>query len=211
MNTDKKSTQIMSPRRQRNRERMIQTILETARAIMREDGVAALSMHELARRLEIRPPSLYNYFSGLMDIYDALFRLGFTLWDKHVKEYTQEAKTWQDEIGLAMEAYMTFALQNPALYQLCFERPVPGFVPSEESLKVSFNSLEELYGHVANLQNVIQTDLPPKQLADLVIAISHGLTALHMANEPHLPLGHGRFGALIPAALSILDKAWSKP
>ena len=33
----------MSPRRQRNRERMIQIILKTARAIMRENGVAALS------------------------------------------------------------------------------------------------------------------------------------------------------------------------
>jgi hypothetical protein len=64
--------------------------------------------------------------------------------------------------------------------------------------------------HVAGLKSYMSTDLPPEQLADLVIAISHGLTALHMANQPHLPLGQGRFGALIPAALSVLDKAWSK-
>ena len=38
----------------------------------------------------------------------------------------------------------------------------------------------------------------------------HGLTALHMANEPHLPLGQGRFGVLIPAAVALFDKAWSK-
>ena len=88
-----------------------------------------------------------------------------------------------------MEAFMTFAMQNPELYQLCFKRPVPGFVPSEESLQVSFGSLEELYAHIDNLQVDIQSDLPPEQIADLVIAISHGLTALHMANEPQLPLG----------------------
>jgi hypothetical protein len=109
-----------------------------------------------------------------------------------------------------MEAYMTFAMQNPELYQLCFERPVPRFVPSEESLRVSFGNLEEVYARVAALQDAVQTDLRPQQMADLVIAISHGLTALHMANEPELPIGQGRFGALIPAVLTVLSKAWSK-
>ncbi len=198
-------------RRQRNREHTIQTILETARAIMRENGVAALSMHELARRLEMRPPSLYNYFSGLMDIYDALFRLGFNLWGEYINEYTQSAQTWQEEVRLAMEAYMSFAMQNPELYQLCFERPVPAFVPSEQSLQISFGILKKGYAQIAGLHDAIQTDLPPEQIVDLVIAIMHGLTALHMANEPHLPLGQGRFGSLIPAALTVLDKAWSKP
>lgn len=204
------TTPTPSPRRQRNRERTIQSILDTARAIMREEGVAALTMHELARRMEMRPPSLYNYFDGLLDIYDALFRLGFTLWDKHLDEYTRGAETWQEEVRLVMEAYLTFALQNPELFQLCFERPVPGFVPSEESLQLSFGLLADAYRRVDKLQGDMGTDLPPQQVADLVIAFSHGLTALHMANEPHLPLGRGRFGALIPAALSVFDQAWSK-
>lgn len=204
------TTPTPSPRRQRNRERTIQSILDTARAIMREEGVAALTMHELARRMEMRPPSLYNYFDGLLDIYDALFRLGFTLWGKHLDEYTRGAETWQEEVRLVMEAYLTFALQNPELFQLCFERPVPGFVPSEESLQLSFGLLADSYRRVDKLQGDMGTDLPPEQVADLVIAFSHGLTALHMANEPHLPLGRGRFGALIPAALSVFDQAWSK-
>lgn len=199
-----------SPRRQRNRERTIQTILDTARDIMRENGAAALTIHELARRLEIRPPSLYNYFSSLMEIYDTLFQLGFTLWDKHFEEYIQNAQTWQDEIRLAMEAYMVFAIQNPELFQLCFERPVPGFVPSEESLQISFGNLEKLYTRISKVQTDIQSGLQPKQMTDLMIAIAHGLTALHMSNEPQLPLGQGRFGSLIPAALDLLDKAWSK-
>ena len=208
--TTSTQTQNLSPRRQRNRQRTIQTILDTSRESMREQGVAALSMHERARRVGMRPPSLYNYFSGLMDIYDALFRMGFEMWGEYLKEYTQGAQTWQEEVRLSMEAYMTFAMQNPDLYQLCFERPVPGFVPSEDSLQVSFGSLEELYAQMDKLQKSFQSDLPPKQTSDLVIAIAHGLTSLHMANEPDLPLGQGRFGVLIPAVISVLDKAWSK-
>ncbi|MBN2503496.1 MAG: TetR/AcrR family transcriptional regulator [Anaerolineales bacterium] len=210
MTTNKPTLEDMSPRRRRNRERTIQAILDTSRVIMRENGVGALSMQELARRLDMQAPSLYNYFSGLMDIYDAVFRLGYTLWGEYFKEYIQDAQTWQDKVRLALEAYLTFALSNPELYQLCFERPVPGFVPSEESLQVSFGILHDVYERIGKLKKDIDTDLPTEQLADLLLAITHGITALHMANEPHLPLGQGRFGALFPAVLSLLERAWSK-
>jgi AcrR family transcriptional regulator len=186
------------------------TILETARAIMREQGVAALSMHELARRMEMRAPSLYNYFDGLMDLYDALFRQGMVMFGAHIQEHIQGAGTWQVEVRLAMEAYMSFAIENPELYQLCFERPVPGFEPSQESMEVSLTNLQVSYAHIAQLKDDLDTDLQPEQITDLVIAMMHGLTALHMANEPQLPLGEGRFGSLIPAALSVLERAWSK-
>lgn len=204
-------TQPQLTRRQIKRQETIDAILDTARDIMQEDGVAALSMHEIARRIGIKTPSLYNYFGGLMDIYDALFRLGFEQWGTHVDAYVGDVETWQERIRLAMEAYLTFASSNPDLYQLCFERPVPGFTPSEESLTVSFGQLNEVYSQIAGLKEQINTDLPPQQIADLVIAMMHGLTALHMANQPDLPLGQGRFGSLIPAALDVLDRAWRKP
>ncbi len=207
----KKSPYTPSLRRQRMRDTMVHTILDTARAIMREDGVAALSMQELARRMDMRAPSLYNYFSSKMDIYDALFRQGFTLFAEHLDKSVAGAQNWQEKLRRTFEAYMVFALQNPDLYQLCFERPVPGFVPSEESLGISFGSLQLAYKRAMHLFAEIQTDLSPEQTTDLIIAMMHGLTAMHISNEPHLPIGQGRFGALIPAMLSVLEKAWSKP
>jgi hypothetical protein len=50
--------------------------------------------------------------------------------------------------------------------------------------------------------------LPVPAAFDLSIALMHGLTALHMANEPHLPVGEGRFGSLIPDAAIMFIKAW---
>lgn len=200
-----------SPRRQRNRDLMVATILETARAIMREEGVAALSMQELARRLDMRAPSLYNYFSGKPAIYDALFRLGFTRFAEAMDEAVAGARSWQEELRRTFEAYMAFALQNPDLYQLCFERPVPGFVPSEESLQFSFGRLRAGYERVRRWHADIHTDLSSEQTTDVAIAMMHGLTALHLSNEPNLPVGQGRFGSLIPSMLAVLEKAWSKP
>ena len=39
-------------------------------------------------------------------------------------------------------------------------------------------------------------------------AVTHGLTVQHMANEPHLPVGSGRYGGLIPAAVALFAAAW---
>jgi AcrR family transcriptional regulator len=194
-----------SPRIQRNRQAAIQSILETARAIMREEGVAALSMQELARRLGMRAPSLYNYFAGKMDIYDTLFRLGFTLYDAYLTENLTAAADWRDELRIVIESYFSFALENPDLYQLCFERPVPGFVPSQASLEISFGILNRFYQRIEQLKPQLRTDLTTQQIVNLVIAVAHGLTAMHLANEPHLPLGQGRFGSLIPVARSMLE------
>lgn len=200
-----KTSKSISPRVQRNRNAATASILEAARAIMREEGVAALSMHELARRVEMRAPSLYNYFSSKMEIYDALFRLGITLWKETLAKVEAESNSIEVEIRNVITSYMTFALENPDLYQLCFERPVPGFVPSQESLDLSFGVLNAARQRLRQFKQELNTDLTVNQIVDLVIAISHGLTAMHLANEPHLPVGKGRFGSLIPAAMNMLD------
>ena len=200
-----KNANPTSPRVQRNRQSATAAILEAARAIMREDGVASLSMHELARRMDMRAPSLYNYFSSKMEIYDALFRLGFNLWKEKVENATAASQNIKDELRNVITSYMTFALENPELYQLCFERPVPGFVPSQESLDLSFGILNSSRQRVKQFKHELNTNLTANQIVDLVIAIAHGLTAMHIANEPHLPVGKGRFGSLIPAAMSMLE------
>ncbi len=200
-----KTSKSVSPRVQRNRNAATASILEAARAIMREEGVAALSMHELARRVEMRAPSLYNYFSSKMEIYDALFRLGITLWKETLAKVEAESNSIEVEIRNVITSYMTFALENPDLYQLCFERPVPGFVPSQESLDLSFGVLNAARQRLRQFKQELNTDLTVNQIVDLVIAISHGLTAMHLANEPHLPVGKGRFGSLIPTAMNMLN------
>lgn len=199
-----RSQKNTSPRVQRNREAATQTILDAARAIMREEGVAALTMQGLARRMGMRAPSLYNYFSSKMDIYDVLFQLGITMYDTHLQEALKTSKHAHDEIRIVIESYMSFALENPELYQLCFERPVPGFVPSKKSLDLSFGVLEKAYSQATQFKKRLDTKLSAQQIINLVIATAHGLTAMHLANEPQLPIGQGRFGSLIPAVVDIL-------
>ena len=66
-------------RRQRRRQETITEVIDTAAEIMVEQGVAGLSLGEVARRMGIRPPSLYVYFPSKHALYDALFAQGAEL------------------------------------------------------------------------------------------------------------------------------------
>lgn len=199
-------------RRERNRAEMRAAILDTARAVMRQDGVAALNLNKVAAEIGIKTPSLYEYFDGKMAIYDALFRQGIELFSARMNRVWQTATTWHDSLRAAIETYMQFALDYPELFQLCFERPVPGFAPSEETMQVSWTMLRASDQHIARLiqATAIPSRLSPRQVSDLGIAMMHGLTAQHMANEPHLPVGKGRYGSLIPAAVALFQTAWTQ-
>src|SRR5258708_12013282 len=63
-------------RRQRRRQETIEEVLGLAAQIMAEQGVAGLSVGEIARRMGIRPPSVYVYFPSKHALYDALFARG---------------------------------------------------------------------------------------------------------------------------------------
>ena len=196
-------------RRLRNRQAATAEILAAARAQMRAEGAAALNLNEVARRVGLRPPSLYEYFpGGKHAVYDALFAQGFTLFGEMMRAATA-ADDPAETLRRSFETYLRFAVEQPDLYQLCFERPVPGFVPSDESLRVSFGALAEGYSTLeramAQLGNPL--GLTVEEAQNLIIALMHGIAALHLANEPHLPPGEGRFGSLIPAATAVLSLA----
>ena len=203
---------ILSPkeRRQRNRAEMQKAILDAARAVMREHGVAALSLREVARSVKMQAPSLYTYYPSKMALYDALFLEGTRTLRAYMEPVFQQPGSFPERLKTALEAYLRFAQEHPDLYQLCFERPVPGFVPSEESMAKSREGLARFEAELAEaiVEGQIRPGVPATQARDLIIAMMHGLTSQHMANEPDLPVGSGRYGGLIPAAVALFRKAW---
>lgn len=199
-------------RREQVREETIEKILSIAREEMQAEGVAALSLGTIARRLGMRPPSLYTYFDSKHAIYDALFRRGFLEFGRRMDERPYQDGTLRQNLESVMTTYMRFAQENQDLYQLMFQRPVPGFVPSEESMAVSLGQLDAAKAQFSQLleREDMTLNIPFEEARDLVIAFEHGLTELHLANNPELPVGEGRFGQLIPQAVQILLDAWQK-
>ncbi|MEZ4670987.1 MAG: TetR/AcrR family transcriptional regulator [Anaerolineae bacterium] len=196
-------------RRQRNRDAVISAILQAARDIMREEGVAALNLHEIARRVGMKTPSLYEYFPNKMAIYDRLFKLGTQLFrERLARAEAQYPEPNPEQAQAILTAFMQCAIENPDLFKLVYERHVPGFVPSPDSMSESNASLDEGRERVERSVGQADTGLEIDQTRDIFIALMHGLTALHLANSPELPIGQGRFGSLIPAVVEMLRKAW---
>lgn len=204
-------TLSIQQRRRRNREEIIEDIVQIARDMIREDGAASLSFNAIARQLEIKPPSLYTYFDSKHAIYDELFRRGWQLLLQQTEAYITQDGTVYERLVRTCESYMRFAQENPDYYQIMFQRPVPNFVPSAASLALSFTTLDRF---TVFLQNILESEgidpgIPYAEARDIIIALNHGLTELHLANNPELPVGEGRYGGLIHQAVEVLLKAWS--
>lgn len=204
---------VLTPqqRRQRNRQEVINTILQVARGIMREHGVAGLTMNEVARQMNMRPPSLYEYFPNKMAIYDRLFQLGVELFGQQIEAATAPYPVANAaKLEAYINLYIQFAIDHPELFNLLFERHVPGFVPSETSMAAMNKMVERGTAHTqALMARGTAPDVSVQQAQDLIIAIMHGLASQHLANNPDLPLGQGRFGSLVPMVVAMLKQAWS--
>src|SRR6202051_1867192 len=114
------------------RETKVASIVASAWKLAREHGIAGVSLHALAREVGIRQPSLYEYFASKHALYDAMFADG----NRQLLERLDALTLPQDPraaLKKVMSAFVAFALEDPARYELRFERHVPGFTPSPES------------------------------------------------------------------------------
>src|SRR5438270_7118830 len=133
-------------RRQRRRQETIEEVLDIAVEIMTEQGVAGLSIGEVARRMGIRPPSLYVYFPSKEAIYDAVFLRGGQAILEHIREHTAHLDTHDGSLTeillIACEAMVRWCVEHPAYTQMLFWRPVPGYVPSEQAYQPAVELVE---------------------------------------------------------------------
>ena len=119
-------------RRARRREATRAEILDAAWDLVREHGLAALSLRDLAARVGMRAPSLYQYFSSKHAIYDAMFGQGArepslaSIRPAH----DRRPATALREIAHRM---FEFTTSDPARAQLLFQRTIPGFEPSADA------------------------------------------------------------------------------
>lgn len=199
-------------RRARRRQETIDEILNIAINVMSEQGVNGLTLAEVARRLGVQPPALYKYFSSIGAVYDALFERGASANLEVLRDAMASREPGLEALTTGLEASGRWVLDNQALAQLLFWRPVPNFQPSPEAFAPS----EE----IARLQQQAITEavaagqLGPEALKDAGYVVSiliKGVLTQAMANEPHLKWGQGRFTPTFPRLMKLLSAAYPPP
>jgi AcrR family transcriptional regulator len=166
----------------RRRQATIDEILAAARELARVHGLASISMRDIGARVGLHASSLYQYFPSKDAIYDALFALGHRELHAHMEQVDRTGKP-VDVFKRGSRLFTEFCLRDEVRYQLLFQRTIPGFVPSDASMALAWQSYQDMVGALAAAGVTEQADV------DLWTAIQMGLTEQQLANDP----GGGRF------------------
>ncbi len=159
------------------REAKVTSIVAAAWKLAREHGIAGVSLHSLAREVGMRQPSLYEYFDSKHELYDAMFADG-----NRQLLVRFDALTLPRDPRAALKkflaAFVTFGLEDPARYELLFERHLPGFTPSPESYTLA----EEALGRAGKVMN--EAGVTRQGDIDCMVAMVAGLMEAQLSNDP---------------------------
>ncbi len=167
-------------------------ILDAAWELVRQEGLAGLSLRDLARSAGITPPTVYAYFESKNAIYDAMFGQAATQFAERMYEPYDEAAP-HELLRASAQRFFDFCTTDAARYQLLFQRTLPGFEPTPESYAPAVRALAGA-GELLALNGVTG----PEHL-DLWTALLTGLVSQQVSNDP----GGGRWSLLIGESISM--------
>jgi AcrR family transcriptional regulator len=167
-------------------------IVDAAWALVGEEGLAGLSLRDLARQAGITPPTVYAYFDSKNAIYDAMFGRAATQFvDKMTEPLDSEDP--RGRLLAFVRRFVDFCTSDVPRYQLLFQRTLPGFEPSPESYAPAVRAL-------SHAQEVLAAnDITEKRHLDLWTALVTGLVDQQVSNDP----GGDRWTCLIDDAIDM--------
>jgi AcrR family transcriptional regulator len=152
-------------------------ILREAWKLAAREGVPAISLGELAKKVGLRQPSLYTYFSSKGDLFDAMYAQG----NQQLLERLERIELPEDPV-IALKAFFNemsaFAMEDPARYQLLFQRNIPGFEPSPSSYALAVR----FYDRATALMRA--AGIEAAHHIDVFTALIAGVLEQQLANDP---------------------------
>ena len=202
------STGTPSDRRQRRHRDSADEVVAVAVGLMAETGAAGLSLGEVARRMGMRTPSLYEYFPSKAALCDEIFARGWREAAEVLAPYEEQLGSGPDAQTLLAEgtaAFVTWALEHPGYAQLMFWRPVPHWEPSQAAYDPAIQLLEQTTRTLTVLQRQgsLRADADLDEATRLWTVLVAGVISQHLSNEPDASASDGRFTALVPPLIEL--------
>jgi len=152
-------------------------IVEAAWTLVGEEGLAGLSLRDLARRAGITTPTVYAYFDSKNAIYDAMFGQAAGQFADRMAE-PHRSDDPREVLAATARRFAGFCLSDPVRYQLLFQRTLPGFEPSAESYAPAVRALDVLRGVL------VRSGITESRHLDLATALVTGLVDQQVSNDP---------------------------
>ena len=194
--------------RQRRRLDTIEEVLDIAVELMAEQGVAGLSVGEIARRMGIQPPSLYVYFPSKAALYDALFARGAQSVLDTMTRYRASGEAGGDlesQLRSSARAFLSWCLDHQAYSQLLFWRPVPGFTPSSDAYAPAVRLIELSRQWLVDMQDdgLLRADVDVDEVLRDWTVVTSGIFSQQVSNAPQDGLDTGEFTAALPSLVAM--------
>lgn len=176
MVSSKAHSRTADPRLARRQARVAE-ILDAAWEIAREQGLAGLALHEVARRVGLRQPSLYAYFDSKAGLYDLMYAQGYTELLQRLESAPLSADPRRALVEMS-RLVLNFQVDQPARAQLLFLRTVPDFAPSGESYALAVRFIKHFAARLTAAGATSQAHI------DIFTALVGGIANQQMANQP---------------------------
>jgi AcrR family transcriptional regulator len=162
-------------------------VLAAAFELVEKEGLAALSMREVARRAGVSHQAPYHHFKSREDILAAMAQEGFAMLDEELAKARRGATDPRDACERAGEAYVVFALRHPAHFRLMFRPELVDVAAHEAALDCG----QRAFAHVPEMVRALVEDgLPAEPNEQALVALTwatvHGLACLLLDG----PLAH---------------------
>jgi len=168
-------------------------IVDAAWEVAREQGLAQLTLRDIAERVGMKAPSLYSHVDSKNAIYDAMFAQAWT----ECREVMTDMEGCPPDVRGALQFYartfFDFSVSDLTRFQLMNQRTIPGFEPSPEAYAPAVQALDGLRDRLARHAITAQEDI------DLYVALVGGLADAQLANDP----GGDRWARLLDRAIDM--------
>ena len=171
-----------------------QALLLTARKMVEQDGVEALSLRKLAEQVGVSRTAAYHHFNDKNDLLIAIASEGFKQWQQLSQDLvkspststntnTEQNLSAQQEFQQFFQRYIDFATNNPAIYQLMFGDTLWQNTSANEANKLA-ETAHPCFHYQLELtkqwqqQGILSQVEDPLRLTQVTWATMHGIARL---------------------------------
>jgi AcrR family transcriptional regulator len=154
--------------------------IEEALAIIERDGVEALSLREVARRLGVSHQAPYKHYPSRDHLLAEVVRRAFVAFAEHLDARPRQTDPFADLHAMG-RAYLDYAMRHPLQYRLIFGTPLPDPKAHPEMMtrgRYAFALLEKAVAALEWARPDAARPADPRLDALHVWALLHGLASI---------------------------------
>ena len=158
-------------------------LCDVAERLFAEQGPQAVSMRQLAAELGVSPMTPYRYFKDKDDILAAVRASGFDRFAEALETALAGAAEPSARGAAVGDAYVRFAVENPAAYRLMFDLEQPTEADHPDLVRATARARDTLNDFVGGLvaEGLIVGDA--QEVSLVFWAALHGLIVLRLAGK----------------------------